>query len=579
MIKPSTYAGPFALSVCFLATILGGACGGGGESSTGFTGAGASGSTGGSGSTGSGPASCGNGKPEAGKVCDPSIKDGMGGLEGLTCENIGKGFTGGTLTCTEDCTLNTTACTKTVNCFDGTTTCANPACTAECADPCGTDAVLAAPDPSTQMADTTSHPGKLDSKCSSSSGTGPNLVYQVKAATAGVLAIDLESDVDLGVSARTSCADATTEVACIDHFVSGSFEQHLVVPCTAGQVVFIVVGGYGPTDAGDFTLSIKSRPIVCGDGFRDPGEQCDDGNTASGDGCSSTCQLEPTETEPNNTVAQANAYSSPWYAQLSPAGDVDVVSVQVTSPPAGITATLSDFNNGYDCEAGTMEAVLQIIGPDGTTMLAHQDFGLTDACGSVSVVAEQAGTYYVTVAASMQSASPTFPYKLDVTAAASTCGNGMVDPGEQCDPPSATCSGTCQFVFAEKEPNNTSGTANPFTGSAADPWYAQISPAMDVDYVSFAVPAGTTQISVIVDDNGDGDCEGDKIVAKAELLAPDGATVLASNQGGASNYCPSLMVAPMGASFAAGTYFVRVSAGPLEAMATFDYRLRIELEP
>ena len=31
---------------------------------------------------------------------------------------------------------------------------------------------------------------------------------------------------------------------------------------------------------------------VCGNGVVDPGEQCDDGNTTSGDGCSSTCQFE-----------------------------------------------------------------------------------------------------------------------------------------------------------------------------------------------------------------------------------------------------------------------------------------------
>ncbi len=31
---------------------------------------------------------------------------------------------------------------------------------------------------------------------------------------------------------------------------------------------------------------------VCGDGFLDPGEQCDDGNNVSGDGCSAVCTLE-----------------------------------------------------------------------------------------------------------------------------------------------------------------------------------------------------------------------------------------------------------------------------------------------
>jgi cysteine-rich repeat protein len=30
----------------------------------------------------------------------------------------------------------------------------------------------------------------------------------------------------------------------------------------------------------------------CGDGILDSGEQCDDGNNVSGDGCSATCQTE-----------------------------------------------------------------------------------------------------------------------------------------------------------------------------------------------------------------------------------------------------------------------------------------------
>ncbi len=34
-------------------------------------------------------------------------------------------------------------------------------------------------------------------------------------------------------------------------------------------------------------------PGLCGNGNVDPGEQCDDGNTASGDCCNSTCQFEP----------------------------------------------------------------------------------------------------------------------------------------------------------------------------------------------------------------------------------------------------------------------------------------------
>jgi cysteine-rich repeat protein len=32
---------------------------------------------------------------------------------------------------------------------------------------------------------------------------------------------------------------------------------------------------------------------VCGDGQRDSGERCDDGNAVDGDGCSRQCQIEP----------------------------------------------------------------------------------------------------------------------------------------------------------------------------------------------------------------------------------------------------------------------------------------------
>ncbi|MFH0784651.1 MAG: putative Ig domain-containing protein [Pseudomonadota bacterium] len=40
------------------------------------------------------------------------------------------------------------------------------------------------------------------------------------------------------------------------------------------------------------SVEVEVRPTVCGDGLKEGAEQCDDGNLASGDGCSSTCQIE-----------------------------------------------------------------------------------------------------------------------------------------------------------------------------------------------------------------------------------------------------------------------------------------------
>ncbi|TMA95852.1 MAG: DUF4215 domain-containing protein [Deltaproteobacteria bacterium] len=38
---------------------------------------------------------------------------------------------------------------------------------------------------------------------------------------------------------------------------------------------------------------LGKKASICGNGFLDPGEQCDDGNTLDGDCCSSTCRFEP----------------------------------------------------------------------------------------------------------------------------------------------------------------------------------------------------------------------------------------------------------------------------------------------
>jgi len=47
----------------------------------------------------------------------------------------------------------------------------------------------------------------------------------------------------------------------------------------------------------------KAAAPVCGDGSVDASEQCDDGNTLDGDGCSSTCRIEPPPPPPKPRIA------------------------------------------------------------------------------------------------------------------------------------------------------------------------------------------------------------------------------------------------------------------------------------
>jgi TonB family protein len=69
-------------------------------------------------------------------------------------------------------------------------------------------------------------------------------------------------------------------------------------------------GSGAPTDPGTCTENCAAGPPaepVCGNGSVEAGEQCDDGNTAGGDGCSATCRVEvrppPTATVPPSVLA------------------------------------------------------------------------------------------------------------------------------------------------------------------------------------------------------------------------------------------------------------------------------------
>ena len=62
--------------------------------------------------------------------------------------------------------------------------------------------------------------------------------------------------------------------------------------CGNGVVDFGETCDDGNTVSGDGCSSTCQREPRCGDGILDPGEKCDDGNTVSGDGCSSSCKRE-----------------------------------------------------------------------------------------------------------------------------------------------------------------------------------------------------------------------------------------------------------------------------------------------
>lgn len=90
------------------------------------------------------------------------------------------------------------------------------------------------------------------------------------------------------------------------------------IPSIHGDIISVNAGGSGEIVVGPdrYIEGFFFANLICGDGLLELGEECDDGNTISGDGCSSTCTTEvaePPVTPPpsGDGVAAANITLNP----------------------------------------------------------------------------------------------------------------------------------------------------------------------------------------------------------------------------------------------------------------------------
>jgi cysteine-rich repeat protein len=144
----------------------------------------------------------------------------------------------------------------------------------------------------------------------------------------------------------------------------------------------------GDNTNGDGCSAVCTVEPYCGDGLVDPGEACDDGNNASNDGCSSTCTVEPVcgdghldpgeacddhNTAPSDgcsatcTIEHDFATTAHWsfrtIAGTTVACPVGFDTVAVVSQPLGTSGQPvgSPFIDLFDCAGGqgTISPVLQ----------------------------------------------------------------------------------------------------------------------------------------------------------------------------------------------------------------------------
>jgi cysteine-rich repeat protein len=181
-------------------------------------------------------------------------------------------------------------------------------------------------------------------------------------------------------------------------------------------------------------VDFHSPPAVCGDGQLDTGEECDDGNVMSGDGCTALCQVECPA-------------PSPVCLPVGSPGEVcgDGVSIVGEACDDGNTTRGDGCSNGCAIERGWTCPLAGhpcfpicgdgiVTGPE-TCDDGNQQSG--DGCSSTCLIE---GPCF----ASDGAPAPCLP----------TCGNGRIDGSEECDdgPRNAdvqgVCSTTCHRLYS-----------------------------------------------------------------------------------------------------------------------------------
>lgn len=184
----------------------------------------------------------------------------------------------------------------------------------------------------------------LTAWCSDPEGGRAEVVYRADIAEdcSASFRVEGEEGLDVGLGLRT--IDCRTDEYCSDGPDRG---ERIDASLSAGSYWVVVTGG--AASSGAFTLTIECAAPECGNGWLDPGEQCDDFNTLAGDGCDPDCNVEPADPA-LDTCAAASASEG----VLIGAGEVLHI--------AGTTLGASD--------SGTGSCMIQ---PDGETFFGAPD--------------------------------------------------------------------------------------------------------------------------------------------------------------------------------------------------------------
>lgn len=298
------------------------------------------------------------------------------------------------------------------------------------------------------------------------SSSGNDQVYAFTPTISGALKTTLHASYARpSLHVREECYSSDSELECTTSLLAEPIS--LTIPVVANQTYF-VFADVGSAAGGPYTLEATLLPPSCGDAVVQTGEQCDDGALADGDGCSATCQLEPSlpglDTCPGATVAfqtgpadtrtfttrddTSRLTADVWTrcgASQSPAATAaqrsikDAVYSFVAPYDGYLEAALSaDFIAALDlrtvCDPLTNAPPGSGTTPGGGSLLCDdtQADGFSTTTLRSPVTAGQ--TYFLVVKGAItltNTNSGAYELKLDLKPA--VCGNGLIEGIEACD--------------------------------------------------------------------------------------------------------------------------------------------------
>jgi len=270
----------------------------------------------------------------------------------------------------------------------------------------------------------------------------------------------------------------------------------------------------------DAVAVLQTPPAVCGNGQLDPGEDCDDGNTANGDCCSSTCTFEPVSSPCDdglfctvNDVCNGAGQCGGSARDCSGAGGqcsigvCDEGSGSCLSQAANEGGSCSDDNactqtdscqsgvctgsNPVTCnasdqchDAGTCNTQTGLCSDppkaDGATCSDGNACTQTDSCqsgvctGSNPVTCNASDQCHDAGTCNTQTGLCSDPLKAD----GATCSDGdLCTTGETCQ--SGSCVGGTATTCNASDQCHDAGTCDPSTGTCSDPPKASGTPCDD----------------------------------------------------------------------------------------------------